>query len=309
MKTKSIQTGINQYTNEQLGQYSMFVGGLNATNSALAQWDPQKTGYGRLFMIHKPTFMTQCMSSELNTFKHILEYGNTNISGLNDITMNFNSLTGGYTGKSFEIPSYAQDDTNSITVTCYELSGSPIRSVIYSWLNGISDFNHGLAHYNGVNLPVKQSNHSAEFVYLTTDSSGKNIEYACLLTNCVPKNVKLDQYNYSSGTHDLVEYQIEFTCNRYHSLQINKLAADLLKTYSIMYNSLNFHSGYNSSTTDDSLKVTAINGTTKQESTNNRIVYDSRDGTLSAYKNVVSSYDTKYGVAGALKKQLKGETL
>jgi hypothetical protein len=45
----------------------------------------------------------------------------------------------------------------------------------------------------------------------------------------------------------LVEYQIEFTCSKYESLQINKLGQALLDRYKILANSLNFFSGIKSS--------------------------------------------------------------
>ena len=107
----------------------------------------------------------------------------------------------------------ATDSTNSFTVNCYEFSGSPIREVIHTWVNGTVDLLTGLTHYNGVDSGIGrlqsnqtaefvyngvdsgigrlQSNQTAEFVYVSTDHTGEEVEYACLLANCFPANVKI----------------------------------------------------------------------------------------------------------------------
>lgn len=248
MAINTIQENIKNHKSDSLMNYALFMGGLNVSHDVLAAYDPLRTGYGRLFMVRKPEFLTKNISDKINKFKHILEYGNTSIQGINDISVNFNSITGGYAGRSFEIPSVATDDTNAITVTVYEFSGSPIREVIHTWINGTVDLLTGLSHYNGESgLDKIQANQTAEFVYVATDATGENVEYACLLTNCFPKNLKNDHWNYTAGEHNLVEYQIEFTCSKYESLQINKLGQALLDRYKILANSLNFFSGIKTS--------------------------------------------------------------
>ena len=248
----TIQSNIKQNKNDNLTNYALFMGGLNVTHEVLRNYDPLKTGYGRLFMIRKPLFLDKSIHAQLDKFKHIIEYGNTAISGLNDVQVNTQNMTGGYVGKSFEIPTHATDDTNSFTVTCYEFSGSPIREVIHTWINGMSDLLTGLTHYNGANDVEKtQANQTAEFIYVATDSTGEAVEYSCLFANCFPKNLKNEQFNYQSGEHNFVEYPIEFSCVKYESRQINEVAKELLKKYKLLSNSLNFYSGIK--TNDDDL--------------------------------------------------------
>ena len=242
----TIQSGIKHHENDDLMKYALFMGGLNVTHDVLVNYDPLKTGYGRLFMIRKPVFLDNTIPNKLKKFKHILEYGNTAVSGINDINVNFNQLTGGYAGKTFEIPSHATDDTNQFTVNCYEFSGSPIREVIHTWINGTTDLLTGLAHYNGDSIAKLQSNQTAEFIYVATDNTGEQVEYACLFANCFPRNIKNDHWNYQSGEHNLVEYNIEFACTKYESMQINKVAKSLIDRYKLLSNSLNFYSGVNS---------------------------------------------------------------
>ena len=102
---KTIQTGAHQANNKKLRNYSLMLGGLNVTHEVLAQYDPLITGYGRLFMVRSPETMTQLLSDKFKNFKHILEYGNTQVQGLGDVSVDFQQITGGYAGRSFEIPS------------------------------------------------------------------------------------------------------------------------------------------------------------------------------------------------------------
>lgn len=242
----TIQSNIKKHSSD-LTKYALFLGGTNVTNEVLSLYDPLKTGYGRLFMVRKPLFLTKTIPNELNKFKHILEYGNTAVQGLNDVTVQFNSIQGGYVGKSFEIPSVAQDDTTSFTVTVYEFSGSPVRETIHSWINGSTDLLSGYTHYNGCSSDIKriQANQTAEFIYVNTDNTGEAVEYACLLANCFPRGINTDVFNYTSGEHSLVETGVEFSCTKYESSQINLVAKALIKKYKVLTNSLNFYSGYN----------------------------------------------------------------
>lgn len=242
----TIQSEIKHHTNDDLTKYALFMGGLNVTHDVLVNYDPLKTGYARLFMIRKPIFLDNTIPGKLKKFKHILEYGNTSIQGLNNIDVNFESLNGGYANKSFEIPSFAQDNTNEFSVSCYEFSGSPLREVIHTWINGTTDILTGLAHYNGDKIAKLQSNQTAEFIYVATDNTGEAVEFACLLANCFPKSIKTDHFNYTSGEHNMVPYEINFTCTKYESIQITKVAKSLLARYKLLSNSLNFYSGVNS---------------------------------------------------------------
>lgn len=251
----TIQTGIKGASTSDMTKYALFMGGTNVTNEVLQCYDPLKTGYARLFMVKRPVFLVDTMKDKINRFKHILEYGNTQIGGLSDVQVDFQSITGGYVGKSFEIPSVAQDGTTGFNVTVYEFSGSPVREVIHSWINGTTDLLTGLSHYNGASSKIArtQANQTAEFIYVNTDNTGEKIEYACLLANCFPKGINIDAFNYQSGEHRLVETSVEFTCTKYESIQINKVAARLLQKYKILANSLNFYSGYDHNDPDNSL--------------------------------------------------------
>ena len=245
----TIQTSIKHTRSENMSNYALFLGGVNATHDALNQYDPLKTGYGRIFCVQAPVFVSTGIPNAWKRFKHIMEYGNTAIGGIGDATMSFGNLQGGYVGKQFEIPSHIEDSTNSFNIKVYEFSGSPVREVIHYWLNGISDINSGLCHYNGVkDIPKCQANQTSEWIYVSTDNTGEEIEYACLFANAIPKTINNEQFNYNSGEHTIVDITVEFTTTKYESIQINGVAAALLKKFRVLTNSMNFYSGYKADT-------------------------------------------------------------
>ncbi len=244
----TIQSNIKSNVKDLTG-YSLFLGGLNVKSKALEQYSPQKTGYSRIFFVKMPVFMKSIMPNKTKNFKHIMEYGFKSIDGIQNLQMEFEQITGGYAGRSFEIPTILKDETNAITIKVQEMSGSPIREYVEMWLTGISDPHTGMAHYHGAmdgpyNIEYTQSNHTAEAIYVSTDATGRNIEFACLLSNMIPKLVKRDQFNYESGTHNTVEYDVEYTCTMYTSPDVNAVAGKLLDKYKILTNYLNFKSDY-----------------------------------------------------------------
>lgn len=270
----TFQTNIHNHNMENITEYALFLGGLNVTRDSLLQYDPLKTGFGRVFMIRTPIFVNNKIPDKMRKFKHVLEYANTEIGGNDNIDLTTNDMAGGYSGKKVTIPNIATDGANDFNIKVYEFSGSLMREVIQYWINGISDIQSGLSHYycdgtpNDVNygLPICQANQSAEFIYVATDQSGKEVEYAALFANCVPTSIQLEQFNYTAGEHQLVEMNINFTASRYMSPQINEKAKQLLVKHNALMNSLNFNSGY----TNDDLYPAGDNGT----------YYDLNDGKL-----------------------------
>lgn len=252
MASITLQSNIKQYNHNDVTDYALFLGGLNATNKSLTQYDPLKTGWARLFVTIMPKFMEVILPVQTKHFKHLLETSFTSVQGIGGYNMEFEAMSGGYTGKQMEIPTLLKDDTSSITISLYEQAGSPVREYIDMWTTGIADPQTGIGHYHGAldnksaNLTYSQANHTAEMFYVQTDPTGRSIgiEYACLLANMVPRSVKKDQFNYEAGQVQIVKYDIEFSCTKYESAQINDIAKRLMDKYQVIQDYLNFNSGY-----------------------------------------------------------------
>lgn len=274
------QSGGRQFDGKDITKYSMFVGGLNATNNALRQYSPLVNGYCRLFMVRAPFVLLHIFSggnpnnyyssdSLFIQFKHILEYMNRSVTGIQPKTLEQTStpMQGGFAGRQFNVPTITKESTNEITIGVYEFTGCPMATILDSWMNAIGDENSGLATYGGhisggrdsqnIDVPLftynnqqytrgiefNEANHTAEFIYVLHDRSGAQVEKAILLADCYPKSI--NQTNIldmpAGGTHDIVQYDITFNCVAYSSPIITSIANDLLKQYRIVSNHLNFN--------------------------------------------------------------------
>lgn len=236
--------------------YSLFLGGLNVKHAALEQYNVLKTGKGRIFLTRMPLFMKTLMPNATKNFKHVIEYGFLNIDGIGNLQMEFDQITGGYAGRSFEIPTILKDETNQITIKVLEFAGSPMREYLEMWLSGVADQNSGYTHYHGLALPreengvlkppvleATQANQIAEAIYVQTDSTGYGIEFACMLCNMFPKGSPRAHFNQEPGTANHVELDVEFTCTMYTSPDINMVAQLLINKYRVLVNALDFKAG------------------------------------------------------------------
>nr|DAF14199.1 MAG TPA: virion structural protein [Caudoviricetes sp.] len=249
----TLQSNIKQFNKANARNYSLFLGGMNTTNKALENFDPLKLGYPRFFVVQAPKFMEATMPNATKNFKHMLETQSTSFQGIESTQLEFEPIQGGINGAQFEIPTLSKDSTNEITISLFENAGSPVREYIGSWINGISDRLSGYCTYNGAfDRPelgfetYSQAYQTMEIIYVSTDPTGRSsgIEYACLLTNMVPKLVKTDQFNWESGTVATCKYDIAFTCSKYESADINARAKELLDKFRIKQSYLEMASGY-----------------------------------------------------------------
>lgn len=271
------QTGGRQFDAPDILKYSLFVGGVNATHHALANYSPLMNGFGRLFMVRPPKAIAKMFAGGDNIYdsnslfiqvKHMLEYMNRHVTGFQDKTLENAStaVQGGFAGRQFNTPTVTKENTNSITIGVYEFTGSPFYTVIDGWMNAIGDENSGLATYGGwisggkdtdgkekrlykraneadEGIPFNEANHTAEFIYVLHDRSGSQVERAVLLADCYPTNISQSSVLDMSGggAHDNVTYDLTFNCVVYRSPIITSIANDLLKQYRIVSNSYNFN--------------------------------------------------------------------
>lgn len=272
------QTGGRQYDGKDMTKYSMFVGGVNATNHALRNYSPAMSGFNRLFMVRPPyAILKMFAGSDANLyskdslfiqFKHMMEYMARSYSGINDKTLEVagTAIQGGFAGRQFNTPTVTKETTTSFTISMYEMTGMPITTVIDGWMNAIGDENSGLATYGGwisggtdanglhkrlfrrdseedEGIPFNEANHTAECIYMLHDRSGAQVERAVLLADMYPTGIAQgNALNMDQGgNHDNITYDITFNCVVYRSPIITAIANDLLKQYRIVSNSLNFN--------------------------------------------------------------------
>lgn len=270
----TLQDNINTPNVSNVQNYAFWLGGTDTTNAALKQYDLLRTGYGRIFILQMPKFVQYLLPSETAKFRHLLQFANTGIDGIQGYTVDFTSITVGYVGNTVELPINVKDDTTAITIKVYETQGSLFRTYLDFWITGTIDPFTGLSHYHGArdvlggangttdkrgSMYLSQANQTMEALYVATDPTGEKPEYVCLLTNMFPKSSDHSHFVYEAGSHDLVQLSLEFTAAKYMSAQINYIGCEALKRYNILRNYLNMYSGYTADKVEKRLGALTIN--------------------------------------------------
>lgn len=254
----TIQTGIKQNT-KNYNDFGYFLTGIDVTQRNLNQFTPFIPGYARIFMLTPPIFMNKMYPEKTKNFKSYVETGYTRIDGIGDLSVDFFDFEGGFARQKYSAVTMARDDTDTITISVFEQSGSPIREYLDTWITGVRDPRSGVAHYHGAidatgaaNVPYSEKNHTCEFIYYVSDPTMKTIEYSCMFAHCFPTKVSKSHLNFDTGSHDGVAMDIEFRVTKYESMYINQLAKWYQAQEKIKWNYLDFDPGYKESDIKDS---------------------------------------------------------
>ena len=241
---RTIQTNIKANT-KSFENFSYFLGGIDVTHQNLDQFTPYIRGVSRIFLHKPPAFMLAMYPDMTRRFKTYLETGYTTIDGIGDISVDFTDFEGGFAGQRFSTVLLARDDTESVTISVYELSGSPIREYLDTWVTGVRDIRSGIAHYNGM-IAEKgadyygEHNHSAEMIYVTMDPTAINLEYCCMFAHMFPTRVPKSHLNYEKGNRDNAQMDLEFRTTKYESPAINNVGTWYIQNSAVNYNYLDF---------------------------------------------------------------------
>lgn len=224
--------------------FSYFLGGIDVTDQNLDKFTPYIQGVSRIWLHKPPQFMDRIYPDLTRNFKTFIEAGYTRVDGIEDISVEFVDFEGGFAGQSFSNVSLARDETNQITIAVYELTGSPLREYLDTWITGTRDTRSGIAHYHGAiksgEVSYGEINHTAEFVYTTMDPTGMDIEYCCLFAHCFPQGVPKAHLNYETGNRGNVLMEMAFRTSKYESPAINNVGKWYLAASQVEYNYLKF---------------------------------------------------------------------
>ena len=225
--------------------FSYFLGGIDDTHQNLNQFTPYIPGVARIWMYKVPHYMNEIFPSKTHNFKTFVEAGYTSVQGINDLSVDFTDFNGGFANQTFSTVASVTDGTNEISISMYELTGSPIREYLDTWVTGVRDPRSGIAHYHGAiregRVSYGEINHSCEFVFADMDPTGMDLEYACLLAHGFPMSVPKGHLNYTSGERQGVQMDCSFKVTKYESSAINQVGAWYLAASTVEYNYLNFN--------------------------------------------------------------------
>lgn len=262
----------------RITKYGLFVSGINASHHALKNYSPISDNYNRLFIIRSPKFVQKYFAGGTGDIyspdslwvqvKHMMEYMLVSLTGFADKTLAKAStpVQGGYAGRSFAVPTVVQDTTDTVSLTLYEMQGSPITQVLDVWANGIGDQYSGLAHYGGYvsggtganGLPTRlyklndyeddvaydynEANHTMEAIWVQTDKTGSQVERAWFLADMFPTGIPQQGVANleDAANHNTIRIDVPFNVVVYQSAPITSVANDLLKKYMLVSNSVNY---------------------------------------------------------------------
>lgn len=228
--------------------FKYFLEGIDVTDHNLDQMTPYVPGISRLYFHKTPFFMQKQFSGLTDRFRSYIETGFKSVTGIGNLTAEGIDIEGGWANQRFQNISAVKDDTDTLTIELYEMTGSPVRDFIETWMTGMRDPRSGVAHYHGqVKTPTQdgteycEQNHTGEFIYVALDPTAQYIEYACLWAHVWPKNVPKEHLNYTSGQRDAVTMSLEFAATKYEGKYINDIAAYYVSKSNLKYNYLEFN--------------------------------------------------------------------
>ena len=242
--TVTIQSNIKSHT-KSFDKFGYFLGGIDVTHQNLDQFTPYIRGVSRIFLHKPPAFMLERYPDMTRRFKTYLETGYTSLDGIGDISVDFTDFEGGFAGQRYSTVMLARDDTENVTIQVYELSGSPVREYLDTWVTGTRDPRSGIAHYHGVIADkgaeyYSEKNHTAEMFYVNLDPTAINIEYCCMFAHMFPTRVPKAHLNYEKGNRDNALLDMEFRTVKYESPAINNIGAWYIANSNVNYNYLDF---------------------------------------------------------------------
>ena len=240
----TIQSNIKSNT-KSFDKFGYFLGGIDVTHQNLDQFTPYIRGVSRVFLHKPPAFMLERYPDMTRRFKTYLETGYTSLDGIGDISVDFTDFEGGFAGQRYSTVMLARDDTENVTIQVYELSGSPVREYLDTWVTGTRDPRSGIAHYHGVIADkgaeyYSEKNHTAEMFYVNLDPTAINIEYCCMFAHMFPTRVPKAHLNYEKGNRDNALLDLEFRTTKYESPAINNIGAWYIANSNVNYNYLDF---------------------------------------------------------------------
>lgn len=275
----SLQSGIREYDGD-LTEYTGMLGGLTADVHTLRSLNPLTTNRVICVMYRGPYFLMHYFgpknayrNTPFATYKKLIEYYNVGISvNMNDGSLGYAPLQGGFAGRSISIPTTQNAQSQqTLTISVPELVGRPVANFHNMWIDGISDPITGLTTYQGLvagsyddanggipqrifapntgasSLALEPSPawEVAEFLIIALDRSGARVDAATMALGCIPAaKVGNDIFNMTAnGGSQIQTIQLTYNCQFVQSTYVNDLATRYVKQFAVFGNSLNFNPG------------------------------------------------------------------
>jgi hypothetical protein len=258
---------VNDYTinPKNITQYHKLRGMMDFTQ--LGQFDQFESGYANLVVLQAPRWIEACaavdpnVANMLSSFVDMLEFEFRGLNGLTDITVDTLSLQDG-NNEMRMISNVSKDMSVTISMPYYEKKGGLITKFSTYYLTGIKDPNSKAKTYHGAirnNLcPPGFENEVFTMLYYITDNTMLRLEKAYLLCNCQLTTAQESEvYNYTKGTIENKELNVEFNCYPVTGTEVDRAAKTFLEEIT------NVGVAYANTTRQNVIYTPKINGTNR----------------------------------------------
>lgn len=219
---------IRVYDNSLASSNSFFTGGLNLQK---LEFDPLVTGWAFIIWTKIPFWV----EDKFPGFKAMTQKNFKSFDGLSDMELQTAAYTYGFSANEYYVNAGITKQNTDFTLTHQEYSGNPIKNMYQFWVSGIADPETDIATYPkmyGVDYAAK--NHTGSLMYIVTrpdanNVSMKNIEFCAYYTNVLPTKIPIGHFNYTQGTHDLVEIQQSFKGTVHIGPKVEAYGVEILK--------------------------------------------------------------------------------
>lgn len=225
---------IRVYDNDIAKSKSFFTGHIN---DQAMEFDPLVTGYAFIIWTKVPVWLEQ----QFPGFKAMTQKNFTSFDGVEDMELSVVDYIHTFNENNHQTAGSLTKNNQQFSITHKEYSGSPIGNMYKYWVSSIRDPRTGIATYPYEhNIEYASKNHTGELLYIVTrpdvnNVEHKNIEFAAYYTNVLPSKIQLNQFNYSIGEHDTVDYEQTFTATMHISSKVDNFASEKLReTYNFV---------------------------------------------------------------------------
>ena len=225
------------YATDTVKSDTNFFNGAQQTLTEIS-YDPLLTGYAFIKWVGIPKWVEDNIEPN---FKALTEKNFRSFSGLDDMTMETIGMQAGFSKNETHYATALSNKPMEFTLKHKEFSGSPVTKAYNGWVSGIRDPRTNTATYPvKFNVPYAAKNHTGALLYVMTkpsigDTKDNIIEFACYITNVMPKKIILGAYNFESGSHDNPEVEQTFTGVFHFGAKVEAFAQkQLASIYSIV---------------------------------------------------------------------------
>lgn len=212
----------------------LFLGGGIETDRQLL--DPFVTGFAIYKWIKFPKWVAE--STQFTTVDNCTTYLEKNfreLTGINSFELQTGASQNGFTNREHMYVTGSQLN-QGFNMKFKEFTGNPTSQIFTSWATGIRDPRSGVATYPKIaNLPYAAENHTGKLLYMVLKpSAGVDasidpdiIQFATFVTNIVPLKAPMDHFNFTAGSNDLPEIDMNFTGDFHYGAKVMEAAAQV----------------------------------------------------------------------------------